>query len=239
MSPFVVGYRIYHRLKNSADGVCYMHFTTCVLRMIKFCHKAATCLLAAHLLFFPAVLPVSEGVRTLALHKEKTTLHDRDFLIDYLRTAWRTPTSLAEEIVDAARDASAAHHLDPALVLAVAARESSFRDAGNPGATGGRVDPFKPHGVMQVSGRHHPEKFPNGRVRMTSVTENVHIGAMVLAEYIARENGDIEKALQRYNGARRDPQRRYAASVFEIRTQFASLSGRAKVAQTRARDPIL
>lgn len=112
---------------------------------------------------------------------------------------WRLDVHYAQRVATAVFSVAETYALDPLLLMAVAATESSFRhQVGNPG---GGADPFKPYGIMQVAGRWHPEKFPEGQVRRTTVEENIEIGAKVLAEYLGWENGNVRRALLRYNGS--------------------------------------
>lgn len=119
--------------------------------------------------------------------------------VRYLSERWNLSWDYAHVVVRTVVRAAQTHKLDPLLLLAVAATESSFRHwVGNPGGGG---DPEKPYGIMQVAGRWHAEKFPDGEVRVTTVEENIFIGAQVLSEYLAWENGDERRALLRYNGS--------------------------------------
>lgn len=137
-----------------------------------------------------------------------------------MRTSLAPPADRALEIANAAFQAAHTYSLDVALILAVAAKESSFREVGNPGMRGQPVDPLKPHGLMQVSGKYHSEKFPRGVARVTDVYENIHIGTHVLSEYLDKANGNVRHALQRYNGAAHDPRSSYALDVLQLRHYF-------------------
>lgn len=124
---------------------------------------------------------------------------DQGTLAAYLAREWNLGRAYAGQVAQAILSASARHHIDPYLLMAVAAAESSFQHSvGNPG--GGR-DPMKPFGIMQVAGQAHPDKFPHGTVKTTSVNENVEIGASVLEEYLVSEGGDERRAVLRYNGS--------------------------------------
>lgn len=117
----------------------------------------------------------------------------------YLAREWNLEHSYAAEVAAAVLSSANKHHLDPSLLLAVAATESSLQHTvGNPG---GGTDPRKPYGIMQVAGQYHVEKFPGGVVKRTTVDENVDIGAQVLKEYLALEDGNERRALLRYNGS--------------------------------------
>jgi len=128
----------------------------------------------------------------------------------YIASEYRVGVGYAKTLTSAVWAAAKRYALDPWLVLAVAGKESSFRHIGNPG---GGDDPRKPWGVMQVAGQWHPEKFEGG-VRRTSMPENIDLGARVLADYLAQEDGDERDALKRYNGTARE---RYPTAVLRLR----------------------
>lgn len=116
----------------------------------------------------------------------------------YLARDWNLEHQYAAQVASAVLSSSARHGIDPFLLMAVAAAESSLQHSvGNPG---GGADPMKPFGIMQVAGQYHVEKFPGGAVKRTSLRENFDIGAWVLAEYLALEDGNERRALLRYNG---------------------------------------
>lgn len=124
---------------------------------------------------------------------------DKRTIAAYLASEWKLGRAYASQVASAVTAAAKRHRIDPVLLLAMAAAESSFQHSvGNPG---GGADPMKPYGIMQVAGKYHAEKFPGGTVRHTSVRENVDIGAKVLNEYLTRERGNERRALLRYNGS--------------------------------------
>jgi len=120
-------------------------------------------------------------------------------LASYLAREWSLGRGYATQVASAMLSSSKRHGVDPFLLMAVAAAESSFQHSvGNPD---GGFDPMKPFGIMQVAGQFHPDKFPGGQVKPTSVVENVDIGARVLKEYLVSERGNERRALLRYNGS--------------------------------------
>lgn len=124
---------------------------------------------------------------------------DKKTIAAYLASEWNLGQAYALQVASAIAVSAHRYRVDPLLLLAVAATESSLQHSvGNPG---GGVDPMKPYGIMQVAGRYHTDKFPGGVVRRTSVRENVDIGAKVLKEYLAMEGGNERRALLRYNGS--------------------------------------
>ncbi|MCB4359603.1 transglycosylase SLT domain-containing protein [Quatrionicoccus australiensis] len=140
----------------------------------------------------------------------------------YLVAVWQLPTKYATDVATAAFAAAEKHDVDPALVLAVAAKESAFRhDVGNPG---GGSNPRKPFGVMQVAGKWHADKFPDGQVRITTLAENFDVGAAVLASYLDATDGDVHRALKKYNGTTKNT---YSTAVLRYaKTIGAVLAGR-------------
>ena len=122
-----------------------------------------------------------------------------DNIAGYLARDWNLSPRYANQVASAMMVSAHRYELDPVLLLAVAGTESSFQHhVGNPG---GGQDPMKPFGIMQVAGRWHQEKFPYGAVKVTSVAENIDIGAQVLKEYLEDEAGNERRALLRYNGS--------------------------------------
>jgi soluble lytic murein transglycosylase-like protein len=146
----------------------------------------------------------------------------------YIASRWKVSERTAARIVRVASEAAETHELDPLLVLAVVARESSFQHNGNAGnlkagVAAEDVDPRRPHGLMQVAGRFHPEKMPLdelGNMRVTTDEENIHIGSRILSEYLQRERGNLTRALQRYNGNLVEGDTRFATYVLRVRDQL-------------------
>ena len=158
----------------------------------------------------------------------------------FIASEWRIPVEQSKALVRKAFAASQAYDLDPLLILAVMAQESSFRNFGNAHAwlrdPDAPVNPLAAHGPMQVAGRWHQEKMPrdaDGAIRQTTLEENVRLGAWIIREYIEADRGDLRAALQRYNGNRADREARYAKAVFaHLKSLEAALSGASDVAMT-------
>lgn len=124
---------------------------------------------------------------------------DKDTVASYLSREWNLGKQYATQVATAVLSAARRHGVDPLLLMAVAATESSFNHGvGNPG---GGNDPMKPFGIMQVAGRYHQDKFPEGSVTRTNVGQNIDIGAQVIKEYLDLERGNERRALLRYNGS--------------------------------------
>lgn len=103
------------------------------------------------------------------------------------------PEPLSALVVEA-YEAGARAKLDPELILAVMAVESSF----NPFAQ----SPVGAQGLMQVMTKVHTDKFENfgGKLATFDPVTNLRVGVKVLQECVARA-GSIEGGLRLYVGA--------------------------------------
>ena len=104
------------------------------------------------------------------------------------------------------------HHIEPAVVMAMIARESSFKAD----AIGDNGEAF---GLLQVQPRWHQERMTElGCTDLLEPEQNVKVAVDYLAELIARGNG-LEWALRAYNagakGAKNGLGCDYAAEVLE------------------------
>lgn len=88
--------------------------------------------------------------------------------------------------------------IDPAILLAMCFRESSY----NPASIGDYGAAF---GLMQIQPRWHSERMARlGCLDLLDPFQNVLVGADYLAEQRARYGGDISKALVAYNAGHYD-----------------------------------
>jgi hypothetical protein len=127
-------------------------------------------------------------------------------LASHLARKYRVAAGATERLVGEAFAAAAATGVDPLLILAVMAIESSM----NPIAE----SDFGAKGLMQVVPRFHPEKLAShgGEEAVLEPRVNILVGAQILNEYI-RRMGDVEAGLQFYAGASDDTERVYARKV--------------------------
>lgn len=98
----------------------------------------------------------------------------------------------ALQILRAVYNEATASNLQPDLVLAVIAIESSFNRyaVSHVGAQGlMQVMPFWKHEIGRPTDN------------LTSVTTNIHYGCKILQYYLKRSKGDLDEALARYNGS--------------------------------------
>lgn len=118
-------------------------------------------------------------------------------VVDYLSRRYRVSSAGVEPLVASAEDVGKRVGLDPLLLVAVMAVESSF----NPIAESA----MGAQGLMQVIPRFHQEKLVDqgSDASLLDPQTNIVVGARVLKEYLVR-TGSMQNALQVYNGATDD-----------------------------------
>lgn len=143
----------------------------------------------------------------------------RRALADYLARRFRVSTDALEEVVHEAYAAGELTGLDPLLLVAVMAVESSF----NPIAE----SDFGAKGLMQVVPRFHLDKLAayGGEEAVLLPRANIRVGAQILREYV-RQAGTVEEGLQLYAGAADDPAQAYAQKVATEKRRLAGVVAR-------------
>ncbi len=139
-------------------------------------------------------------------------------LARYLSRRYVVSPAATEQVVQAASAAARQVGLDPLLLLAVAAVESSF----NPLAE----SVMGAKGLMQIIPRWHREKLERvgGDEALFDPQANLLLGARILKEYVHR-TGTLEGGLQFYNGAFFDPTAQYARKVLSERDRLEQAVG--------------
>ena len=134
-------------------------------------------------------------------------------LTKYLSRRFLIADIAAERMVEAAYRASREVGLDPYLVLAVIAIESSF----NPIAE----SVMGAKGLMQIIPKYHERLLlaHGGEAALLDPEANIALGARILQEYIYRA-GTLEGGLQYYNGALSDAKAQYAGRVMAERERL-------------------
>jgi len=127
-------------------------------------------------------------------------------LAAYLSRKYRVSSAATGELVGEAFHAASRTGLDPLLILAVMAIESSF----NPIAE----STYGAKGLMQVVPRFHLDKlaYHGGEESVLDPRTNIRVGAEILSDYIRRA-GDLQAGLQMYAGAAEDQANQYAQKV--------------------------
>lgn len=115
-------------------------------------------------------------------------------LVDWISKRYPVNSEATELFVSAAYLAAHEIGLDPHLILAVMAIESSF----NPEAE----SPVGAQGLMQVMTKVHSKRFePHGGVQSAKdPITNIRVGSAILKEYVSR-SGSVKRGLKSYVGA--------------------------------------
>ncbi|MDT3670394.1 MAG: transglycosylase SLT domain-containing protein [Aromatoleum sp.] len=164
------------------------------------------------------VLALKEPVRRSAIVEEVLSSEMRR-VRDYVAGRYKVPTKELDPVLAAAEQHGRTSGIDPLLIVAMMAIESSF----NPVA----VSSMGAQGLMQVIPRYHMDKIGDARGKnpLFDPQTNVRVGTQVLAEGL-RRFGSLQVALQYYGGALSDPQARYANKVLAMKRRLLTAAGR-------------
>ncbi|AKU10443.1 transglycosylase [Azoarcus sp. CIB] len=140
---------------------------------------------------------------------------------DFVAQRYKISTRTLEPLLTAAELSGRKLGIDPLLIVAVMAIESSF----NPFAESN----MGAQGLMQVIPRFHLDKIGRhaGEDALFDPTLNIRVGTMVLVEGMQRF-GTLQSALQYYGGALRDPNASYANKVLAMKKRLVAAATRAK-----------
>ena len=131
-------------------------------------------------------------------------------LSSHIQRVYRVPEPKARRIVVEAVRNGQRHQLEPELILAIIAIESTFNERA--------VSRAGARGLMQVMPRYHRDKVREigGTQALFDPAKNIHTGSRILAKYLNGQSGNLRRALLRYNGSlhmRRSP---YADKVMRV-----------------------
>ena len=134
------------------------------------------------------------------------SVQEQRAVAEFIARRYRVAEAASSAYVSSAYRSGQAYSVDPLLILAVMAIESSY----NPEAE----SHMGARGLMQIIPRWHLEKLAEhgGEGALLDPEVNIQVGARILREYMARA-GEMQTALQMYNGARDEPTARYAGKV--------------------------
>lgn len=157
------------------------------------------------------------NVRDLQFDNEPELSAEMQRVRDWVASEYRVSRVGLEPALAEAEVVAREAELDPLLIVAMIAVESSFNPKAESHA--GAL------GLMQVIPRWHWDKIgkENGAEALFDPRFNVQVGTLVLVEGLQRY-GSLEDALQYYNGARNDPQRRYTRRVMSVKEQLYSVA---------------
>ncbi len=155
-----------------------------------------------------SIQPHSEQIDPLKIEK----------LVSFINTNYPVKQEHAADIVGYAIANATKHGLDPELILAVIAVESTFRPSA--------VSAVGARGLMQVMPKPHAKKVAalGGVDALFEPEKNIHVGTNILVEYLALSKGNLTLALQRYNGNMPDKETRYAKKVMSVYSEIKGVS---------------
>jgi len=171
-------------------------------------------------LHFSHPVPLVSDAKTETLVETPATLMSRESanhqaLADFLAKRYRVSSEAVERFIGLAYSAAQMTKLDPLLLLAVMAVESSF----NPIAE----SVMGAKGLMQVIPAYHQDKLKSPQGTALNVLDpetNILVGAKVLREYALKSGGDYVAALGLYGGTGTAPGNPYASKVLSERERI-------------------
>lgn len=158
--------------------------------------------------FMPLRPPAAE-------HAEVALSDEMQRVRDWVARRYRVSSIALEPVLAEAENSAREAGLDPLLIVAMMAVESSF----NPFAE----SDVGAQGLMQVIPRWHKDKIGEdaGDDALFDPLLNVQVGTQVLVEGLQRY-GTLQAALQYYGGARNDPEARYSKKVLAMKQRIVS-----------------
>ena len=187
-----------------------MEFTECVKGRLALTLKSS--LLCAVMLMPASVLAQSlkaagdeEAVQaTLATTADSTThsavaqsTDQRQItrLSRHIQRKYQISDAKARRIVAEAILNGRTYQVDPELILAIIAVESTFKERA--------VSREGARGLMQVMPGAHPKKVQNigGAHALFDPAKNIHTGSLILVKYLDTHSGNLRRALLSYNGS--------------------------------------
>jgi soluble lytic murein transglycosylase-like protein len=156
-----------------------------------------------------------------ALPVETARQREQRLVTEFIAKRYRVSEAAVATYVAHAYQAGDQHSVDPLLILAVMAVESRYNPVAesNMGAKG----------LMQVIPKWHLEKLMEhgGEHAVLEPAVNIEVGARILREYYRRV-GDLQSALQMYNGAFDSPSAHYSQKVFAEKARLDALREKAR-----------
>jgi len=134
-------------------------------------------------------------------------------LSDYVASRYRVSQDVAFNLVRLAYQAGREVQVDPLLIIAVMAIESSFNPIAESRAGA--------KGLMQIIPKYHGDKLEvfGGEQAIFDPATNIQVGARILREYI-RNTGNVGIALQMYAGALGDHEDQYTNKVLGMKQRL-------------------
>ena len=153
--------------------------------------------------------------------EQKNKLKKMQTLAEHIANNYAVELTDAEQIVLTSYTESQKHAVEPLLLLSIIGVESTYKRTAKSNA--GAI------GLSQIVPVYHKEKIKalkEDNLDLWSIKGNIRVGAQVLREYINLANGNIQSALQMYNGSSKDMSKSYSRKVF---SKMNSLTTVAKI----------
>lgn len=169
-------------------------------------------------------------LRAAAQPSRGTLLDDKRhaLLAEYMARKYYVSRQVVQELVKTAYVVGRQYNVDPTLLVAVIAIESSF----NPIAES--VAGAK--GLMQIIPKFHQEKFSEfgGEHAVFDPHANITVGARIIREYLQASSGNLAAALQTYAGALPDRDASYTHKVLNEKDRLDAILGLPKTERPRS-----
>lgn len=178
----------------------------------------ATSALTIKALDHPAEQPISgsEYKAQIAQHAQRSIAVEQKEELSEQKTVVLYDVPLAADLQIHIIETCEEHHIDPAIVMAMAYRESGF----NAEAIGDGGDSY---GLLQIQPRWHYGRMERlGCTDLLDPFQNVTVAVDYLAEQLDRYDGDMAKALVAYNqGHFKETITNYALAVLDMAAELA------------------
>ena len=153
--------------------------------------------------------------------EQKQKIKKMQLLAEHISDKYKVELEDAEQIVLTSYTESKKQSVEPLLLLSIIDVESNYKQHAR--------SPYGAVGLSQVVPFYHKTKIKalkEENLDLWSIKGNIKVGAQILREYIDLANGNVQRALQMYNGSSNDSKYRYSRKVFE---RMNSLIGVAKL----------
>jgi soluble lytic murein transglycosylase-like protein len=133
-----------------------------------------------------------------------------DPLSSHIQRRYKVSEPRARRIVAEAIRNGQRHQLEPELILAIIAVESTFNERA--------VSRAGARGLMQVMPGYHRDKVREigGTQALFDPAKNIHTGSQILAKYRDNHSGNLRRALLSYNGSLHLRRSSYADKVMRV-----------------------
>lgn len=113
----------------------------------------------------------------------------------HIQRKYKLPEHKANHIVREAIDNGKRHQVEPELILAIIAVESTFKERA--------VSRVGARGLMQVMPGAHTRTVGEigGSHELFDPAKNIHVGSWILVKYLDDHSGNLRRALLGYNGS--------------------------------------